>query len=141
MLHRVARETERYDCGIQNQDLPLTDPGSKLLRATAVLAEEVDGGIVVFTNTGVLPRLLSGLRPAGVPIYAFTDNELVFRELLLHWGVEPFLTDFVCDAQATVAAAFTTLVENGWANRGDQMAVIVNVLGDKTVNTIQLRKV
>ena len=141
MLHRVAKATELHEGGILNEELVLTDPGSKLLKATAVLAEEVNGGIIVFTHTGVLPRLLSGLRPAGVPIYAFTDNPAVFRELMLHWGIEPFLTEFAEDAEETITSAFTQLLKRGWAEPGDQMAVIVNVLGDKTVNTIQLREV
>ena len=141
MLHRVAKETEFHEGGILNEDLVLTDPGSKLLKATAVLAEEVAGGIVVFTNTGILPKLLSGLRPAGVPIYAFTDSPSVFRELMLHWGIKPFLTSFAGDPEETIKTAFTQLVKLGWAEKGDQMAVIVNVLGDKTVNTIQLREV
>ena len=141
MLHRVARATEFREGGILNEDLVLTDPGSKLLKATAVLAEEVSGGIIVFTNTGVLPKLLSGLRPAGVPIYAFTDSPAVFRELMLHWGIEPFLTEFATDAEETIKTAFAELLKHGWAETGDQMAVIVNVLGDKTVNTIQLREV
>ena len=57
----------------------------------AVLAQELgNSGIVVFTRSGDLAYALGALRATGVPIYAFTDVEAIFRQLLLPWGDVPF---------------------------------------------------
>ncbi len=77
-----------------------------MLRSSAVLAQELgESGIVVFTRSGFLAYVLGALRPRGVPIFAFTDIESTFRQLLLPWGVEPFLMDFSDDPEQTVLDA------------------------------------
>src|SRR6266567_5623666 len=81
-----------------NETLELVEPKSKMLRAATVLARELgDSGIVVFTRSGFLAYTLAALRAVGVPIYAFTDDAETFRQLLLPWGVEPFLMPFSAD--------------------------------------------
>ena len=44
-------------------------------------------------------------RAVAVPIYAFTDDEALFRQLLLPWGVEPFLMPFSEDPEKTIEDA------------------------------------
>src|SRR5271156_2807364 len=78
-----------------NEVIRLHEPKAKMLRAAAVLAQEMGhSGIVVFTRSGFLAYTLAALRATGVPIFAFTDDEVLFRQLLLPWGVEPFLMPF-----------------------------------------------
>jgi pyruvate kinase len=109
----------------------------KLLSAAARLAQEDHhAGIVVFTRNGNLPAVLSALRPHRCPIYAFTDVEHVFKQLLLHWGVEPFLMEFSKDYEQTIQHAF------GYLKRKDWVVVVTNVImGEKLIDTIQLREV
>ena len=115
----------------------------RLLRSAVTLAQEIgDAGIVVFTRSGLLPQTLSALRAWRCPIYAFTDNAVVFRHLLLIWGVEPFLVPLDAAPEQCVRDAFAYLLRRGWVQPGDWMVVVTNALaGEKTIDTIQMRPV
>ncbi len=125
-----------------NKLIQLKEPKSKMLRSAAVLAQELDhSGIVVFTRSGFLAYVLGALRPHGVPIYAFTDEEPIFRQLLLPWGVEPFLIEFSEDPEETIQDAFGKLEEGEWVESGSWLVVITNALADdKIIDTLQLRQ-
>ncbi len=126
-----------------NEVIKLKEPKAKMLRSAAVLAQEMGGaGIVVFTRTGFLPYVLGALRPSGVPIYAFTDLEHVFRHLLLPWGVEPFLMEFADSHEQTIQKSIKVLSEKGWVKEGQWLVVITNALADdKVIDTLQLRQI
>lgn len=126
-----------------NEVIKLKEPKAKMLRSAAVLAQEMGGaGIVVFTRTGFLPYMLGALRPSGVPIYAFTDLEHVFRHLLLPWGVEPFLMEFADSHEQTIQKSIKVLSEKGWEKEGQWLVVITNALADeKVIDTLQLRQI
>jgi pyruvate kinase len=98
--------------------------------------------VVIFTRSGYLAYTLAGLRPVGVPIYAFTDDEALFRQMLLPWGVEPFLMEFSVDPEETIQNALAYLKRRSWCETGDWLAVITNVLAhEKIIDTLQLRQV
>lgn len=126
-----------------NSRIVLREPKAKLLRSSAVLAQELgNSGIVVFTRSGFLAYVLGALRPRGVPIFAFTDDEVTFRQLLLPWGVEPFLMEFSDDPEITIRNAFAYLLRKQWCESGAWLAVITNALAsDKIIDTMQLRQV
>jgi pyruvate kinase len=126
-----------------NEVLELVEPKAKMLRAAAVLAQELgESGIVVFTRSGFLAYTLAALRAVGVPIYAFTDDEVLFRQLLLPWGVEPFLMPFSDDPEATVDNALAYLKRRQWCREGTWLVVITNALAhDKVIDTLQLRQI
>ena len=118
-------------------------PGGSVDQVARVLAQELGkSGIVVFTRSGFLAYTLAALRPTGVPIYAFTDDEALFRQLLLPWGVEPFLMDFNDDPEETILDALRYLKRRDWCEAGTWLVVITNVLAHgKVVDTLQLRQV
>lgn len=126
-----------------NRAITLSEPKSKMLRSAAVLAQELgNSAIVVFTRSGFLAYVLGALRARGVPVYAFTDIEPIFRQLLLPWGVEPFLMDFSDDPEQTIANAIQTLKVKNWCQPGSWLVVITNALAhDKVIDTLQLRQV
>jgi pyruvate kinase len=126
-----------------NETVQLAEPKAKMLRAAAVLAAELgDSGIVVFTRSGFLGYTLAALRSVGVPIYAFTDDEALFRQLLLPWGVEPFLMPFSDDPEETVLNALAYLKRRQWCSDGAWLVVITNALArGEVVDTLQLRQV
>jgi pyruvate kinase len=145
---RVMKEiidfTEPHDKRVLNECIELDEPKAKMLRSAAVLAQQLDhSGIVVFTRSGFLGYTLGGLRPKGVPIYAFTDDETIFRQLMLPWGVEPFLMPFnEEDPEETIQNAIAYLKRRNWCGAGSWLVVITNVLaGKKVIDTIQLRHV
>src|SRR5271156_4999435 len=93
-----------------NEVIKLAEPKAKMLRSAAVLAQQMgNSGIVVFTRSGFLAYTLAALRAVSVPIYAFTDEEVLFRQLLLPWGFEPFLIEFSKDPEETIDNALAYL--------------------------------
>lgn len=143
VLNRIIGRTEETLPPGRNKRMRLATPKAKLMRSAAVLAEELDGAaIVLFTRRGLLPQTLSTLRPVGCRIYAFTEDETVFRQMLLIWGIEPFLMKFGDDSEATIQAAVKELVHTGWCEQGETLVVIANVLaGEQVIDTVQVRTV
>ncbi len=123
--------------------LVLKSHKDKLLAAAMKLAQETGrAGIVVFSRNGNLPAVLSALRTRRCPIYAFTDVEPVFKQMLLLWGVEPFLMEFSKDPEKTIQDSFAYLKRREWAEKGEWLVVVTNVLmGEKVIDSIQLREV
>ncbi|MBL9155636.1 MAG: pyruvate kinase [Verrucomicrobiales bacterium] len=126
-----------------NTGITLGEPKVKMLHSAAVLAQDLgQSGIVVFTRSGLLAYKLGALRARGVPIYAFTDVESIFRQLLLPWGVEPFLMPFSEDPEQTILNALAYLKRQEWCGPGTWLVVITNALASgRIVDTIQLRQV
>jgi len=126
-----------------NEVLQLAEPKAKMLRAAAILAQEQgSSGIVVFTRSGFLAYTLAALRAVGVPIYAFTDDEDLFRQLLLPWGIEPFLMPFSEDPEETIQNAFAYLKRREWCDEDTWLVVITNALArGQIIDTLQLRRI
>ena len=145
VLKNIIRTIEPSVPTQLNTEIKLHHPKSKMLRSAAVLAQELgeDSGIVVFTRSGFLGYVLGAMRARGVPIYAFTDDEVVFRQLLLPWGIEPFLMPFDDeDPEQTILSALETLKLKGWRSAGATLVVITNVLaGGRTIDSLQLRTI
>jgi pyruvate kinase len=142
-MKRVAGRIEGSAAKGYNTALPLKTHKDRLLRSAVVLAQELgEAGIVVFTRSGLLPQTLASLRAWRCPVYAFTDDEQVFRHMLLMWGVEPFLMPFKDGPEETICEAFAYLLRRDWVKPGDWMVVVTNVLaGSKTIDSIQMRPV
>lgn len=143
VFKRIIGCTEPFEKRMLNEGIRLEEPKAKMLRSAAVLAQQLEhSGIVVFTRSGFLGYTLGALRPKGTPIYAFTDKEEIFRQLLLPWGVEPFLMEFSEDPEETIQNAIAYLKRRDWVLPGAWLVVITNVLaGQKIIDTIQLRHV
>ena len=143
VMKNIIRSTEPAERRKINDAIKPAEPKAKMLRSAAVLAQELGrSGVIVFTRSGFLAYTLAALRPIGVPIYAFTDNDALFRQMLLPWGVEPFLMEFSEDPEETIQNALAFLKRKDWAKPGDWMAVITNVLAHgKIVDTLQIRQV
>ncbi|MEM8946976.1 MAG: pyruvate kinase [Planctomycetota bacterium] len=143
VFKNIIRSIEPTVNGQLNSRIKLHEPKAKMLRSAAGLAQELgDSGIVVFTRSGFLAYVLGALRPMGVPIYAFTDVEHIFRQLLLPWGVEPFLMEFSVDPEQTILDALDYLKRKQWCAPGSWLVVITNVLAnEQVIDTMQLRQV
>jgi pyruvate kinase len=143
VMKNIIQSIEPTEKRSSNELIRLEEPKAKMLRSAAALAQELGGsGIVVFTRTGYLGYTLGALRTRGVPIYAFTDIEAVFRQLLLPWGVEPFLMGFSDDPEQTIRDALAYLKRRRWCAEGAWLVVITNVLvRGKIIDAIQVRQV
>jgi pyruvate kinase len=143
VMNRIIASIEAQAERKTNDSLPLKTPKDLMLKSTIMLSDEIPHcGILVFTRKGYLARTLSALRSKRSPIYAFTDREDVFQNLLLYWGVEPFLMAFQEEPEETVQNAFSRLKSRGWVESRDSLVLISNILaGNKVIDTIQYRVV
>lgn len=142
VFKRIARRIEMLHDHEPNKELRLPTPKGKMLRSAVYLANDIDdSGLVVFSRSGYLVRMLSSLRPK-VPIYAFTDIPALFRHLLIYWGVEPFQMDFSEDPEDTIRNSFEYLKRRHWVKPGQTLVVISNALAKgKIIDTMQIRPV
>jgi pyruvate kinase len=142
VFNRIARRIESLHNDEPNKELHLPTPKGKMLRSAVFLANDIDdSGIVVFSRSGYLVRMLSSLRPK-VPIYAFTDIPELFRNLLILWGVEPFEMAFSKDPEDTIKHSIDYLKRQKWVKDGQTLIVISNALAqDKIIDTMQIRTV
>ncbi len=143
VMKNIIQSIEPSEKKLLNDTVRLDDPKAKMLRSAALLAQDLgQSGIVVFTRSGFLAYTLAALRAQGVPIYAFTDDEALFRQLLLPWGVEPFLMPFSEDPEETIQNAIAYLKRSHWCGGGEWLVVITNALAHgKIIDTLQLRQV
>jgi pyruvate kinase len=143
VMKNILRSIEPSERRGINEVIRLEEPKAKMLRSAAILAQDLShSGIVVFTRSGFLAYTLAALRATGVPIYAFTDDEALFRQLLLPWGVEPFLMPFNNDPEVTILDAINYLKRRNWVEIGSWLVVITNALAhDKVIDTLQLRQI
>ena len=142
VLNKITRNVEQYAHrdGF-NQSLTLTTTREKLMKSAVIMARELGGvGIVVYSSSGLHVRTLSALRPHGCPIFVFTEKEQILRESKLLWGVTAFLTKFRDSQEATIAASIYQLQSEGFAEKGDQLIIVPNLLFGG-VNMIQIRDV
>lgn len=141
VLDRIIRATEEQSDRPFNTTVRLRTPKGLLLRSAVILSDELENAaILAFTKRGYIAQTLSVLRPRKSPIFAFTDSERQFRQMLMLWGVEPFLMQFDPDPEETIAKAMSLLKARGWAPEGRRIIVVSNVLaGERMIDTIQLR--
>jgi pyruvate kinase len=143
VMKNIAKSIEPSTKRRLNELIRLQEPKAMMLRSAAVLAQELgNSGIVVFTRSGFLAYTLAALRADGVPIYAFTDDEALFRQLLLPWSVEPFLMPFSEDPEETITNALAYLKRRNWCREGTWLVVITNALAHgKVIDALQLREI
>ena len=142
-MRKIILKVENHVSSGFNEDITLISPKNKMLKSAVVLAQELDhSGIVVFTTSGSSAQKIAALRASRCPLYVFTDSFILTKQLRLIWGVEPFQIDFLPDRNETIAQAFDTLKQRGSIKEGDLIIVLTNtIINEKTVDTIQLRKI
>jgi pyruvate kinase len=140
-IQRIAKRIEEEETQVLRKDLVLRLPRSKMLRSAAYLAADLEGSLVVFTRRGIFAQKLASLRP-NVPIYAFTDNPVLFKQLLIMRGVEPFYMEFDHDHETTIQRAFDRLKRGNWTQEGDPIVVITKMYaGEKLIDSTQIRAI
>jgi pyruvate kinase len=139
-INRIAYRVEKDETLPIRNDIKLTVPKSKMLKSAAQLAASLDAAIVVFTRRGLFAQKLSSLRPQ-LPIYAFTDNPMLFKQLLIMRGIEPFFMEFNHDHETTIQAAFANLKDYKWCKPGDPLVVVTKMYaGENLIDSTQIRE-
>ena len=143
VFDRVARRIERSGGAGYGKDAILEDARQKTCASAVVLANSLQrANLVVFTHHGTMARYVSNLRPENAPIFAFTSNEEVFRQIVISWGTHPVMLEFAEDPNVTMESAIKYLREKKLTARGDHLIILTDLLGGRDkVDCIQLRTV
>jgi pyruvate kinase len=139
----ITRIEERYPSGRFASDAPLKTNKHKMVKASIVLANSIEGSkLIVFTLRGVVAHLLAHQRPEFAPIFAFTPNLHVSRALTTARGVHPFVMEFpIAKPELTIENALAVLREKGLIKRGDPLVILSDALYHETnVDAILLRE-
>ena len=115
----------------------------KTVKAAVVLADSIPGcKIAVFTKRGVMANYISNLRPNDAFIYAFSEDDQILRHLALSRAVTSIKAKFLDNSEDTVARGLDDLKRRGYAETGDSVIVLSDVLGGEFVqDSIHLREV
>jgi len=127
MMTRIAEETESWLApqGFPEPLPPLTPSNAEVIADVAYHAARSAGvaAIVVFTSSGASARLISRFRPP-VPIYAFTQNECVARQLSVSFGIEPILAPDVKSTDQMLLQMEHMLVDSGRLKPNDNVVFV-----------------
>ena len=141
-LANIAEASERQRGFSLHESLANDTAKQHLATSAARLAEAIHAaGIVVITRRGITADLMTSCHPDQVPIFAFTNTSQTRRRLMLNRGVFAYRTSFSNDPEKTIQTAFTVLREREGFGPDESVVVISDVLAEKAVDAIQLRKV
>jgi pyruvate kinase len=141
VLHRVAVRIERSGGAGFGESAILEDARQKTVSSAVVLANSLRRAkIIVFTLHGTMARNVSNLRPENAPIFAFTPNEAVRRQLAICWGVYPVRIDFDDDPAVTIHTAEEFLRAQHLTAPDDHLVIISDIRVDNDrIDSVQLR--
>jgi len=78
--------------------------------------------IIAYTNTGDTPRMVSSFGPE-CPIFAITENEVIYRQLGLCWGIIPKIFEKQENIDVLLHEGLNKLREEGFLNKGDKVVI------------------
>lgn len=143
----MARVAEQADAALEARGYVPLDTGKMnyaAIIADAAVAAASEAGlkaIVVFTTSGSTARLVSRLRPP-VPVYAFTPDERVGRQLAVQFGVRAVNAPRVGSMDEMLQQVDETAIREGLLTAGDCVAFVAGVpIGRPgTTNTLKLHR-
>jgi pyruvate kinase len=78
--------------------------------------------LVAFTQSGFTAKLLSKFRP-GVPIIAFTPDEMIRSRVSLYWGITPKIMKLPATTDEMVTEVERLLLEERIVKKGDSIVI------------------
>ena len=85
------------------------------MKAACVMTDQLGGkALVIFVRSGNTARHAAWLRQEKATIYAFIDDAILYHQITLNWGTDPFLIQFDDDEPSnTVGAALEVMKQSG----------------------------
>ena len=121
-MARIIEETESSDIWrirFERQTLDLGHTTSAIAGGAALTARRLGvPAIVCVSESGGAARLVSEHRPSA-RLIAFTSRPEIWRQLALHWGIEPLLAPAPSDVDLALSTLSQTLCERGITKAGD----------------------
>jgi pyruvate kinase len=141
IMDRIASRIEQgKTVGSYVNPVTLKSPGQRMNAAAVYLANEIESaGICVFTHSGKTARFIAGLRPQDAPVFAFTPNLDVCRELSLHFGVVAHMIGASTDANEVLLLMQARLLEDNRVKPGQSIVIVSDLLvGKETLHAIHV---
>ncbi len=140
IIHEV--EQSRYDdMALPSLGEP-SDDEEALARAAFTLSMEVSARLILVTTiSGHTARSISRFRPP-MPIVVTCDSAEVQRQLILSWGVIPFLLPKFRSIDSLITAAVLKAKESGIAKSGDHIVLVSGQpVGRRGANLIKVHRI
>src|SRR5271154_1281751 len=144
IMDRIARRIEQgKTVGSYVNPIEPKTARERINAATVYLANETKSvGICVYSHTGTKARFISGLRPQGAPIYAFTHDLHVARSLSLNFGVKAQVIAHDPDPNVILLKMVQNLKQRGYAKSGDSIVVVSDLaVGLQTLHAIHVHTI
>ncbi len=111
-------------------------------RMARLVAEEIEAkGILAASLSGETARLISRHRPE-LPIFVATAADRVYRQLVLSWGVEPFMLPECSSIEELVERSVAHLRERQEVVVGDRLIIVAGEpVGEGHVNLLEVREI
>ena len=130
VMSKIILEAENHS---RQYESPLSTPTLRRFESRDVtesisftahyLAEQIGASaIVCFTATGATARAIARHRPS-VPVFAFTDDERVVRQLALVWGTKSFKIPFQRHTDDGVILVHRILTERELVKKDDLIVI------------------
>lgn len=142
-MDRIAKTIEKsikYWKRFKNReyDLCKSDFEYNLNYSTCMTAMNLNAkAIFAYTNTGRTVKNLAGFLP-NCPIYAITDNKIIYKQLALIFGVRPILVDKKDNIDEMIDDGVNIAEQIGIIKKGDLIAIAggSSILSDKNEHTM-----
>ncbi len=143
VLDKVAQRIERSGSIGFHHSISLTQDRDKVASSAVHMANQIKAdGLCVFTHTGNSARICAALRPESTPIFAFTPDESLCRQLSLNHAVRSLVLSLNNNPQDTIAAAEELLLKRQWVSEGCRLVILSDLrVKDKTIWSVQMRVV
>jgi pyruvate kinase len=141
IMDRISSRIEQgKTVGTYVNPVILKSAHQRMNAAAVYLANETESaGICVFTHSGKTARFIAGLRPQDAPVFAFTPNVDVCRELALHFGVVAHVISATSDANQILLDMQARLLQDKYVKPGDSIVIVSDlVVGKETLHAIHV---
>ncbi len=127
-MNRIATKIEssiKYWKRFKLREYNLIDSDCEFIMNYAVCTTAMNveaKAIIAYTNTGDTARMVSSFGPE-CPIFAITQNEVIYRQLGLCWGIIPKLFDEQPNIDVLLHKGLDKLIEENFLNKGDKVVI------------------
>ncbi len=127
-MNKIAIKIEssiKYWKRFRTREYDLTNTESEFIMNYAVCTTAMNvnaKAIIAYTNTGSTARMVSSFGP-GCPIFAITQNKIIYRQLGLAWGIIPKLFEPQPNIDVLLHKGFDKLREENFLKQGDKVVV------------------
>ncbi|MEM9399132.1 MAG: pyruvate kinase [Verrucomicrobiota bacterium] len=142
VLTKVAERIERSGSIHFHDKINLHDQREYVASSAVHLANGLKAdGLLVFTRSGRMARVIAGLRPENTPIFAFTPDEKLVRRMNLLYGVTPLYLGFTDVPQKNLPEAENMLIDRGILPENAKLVLLSELLVEnQTIWSVQLRE-